>query len=79
MTLFEAIQQTGHVPNSMTTADGSKFMLFTRRLDKNRGYRVDMWRMVKGVQHDLIIHGIGDTVESAKEDIKDKILKMVEA
>lgn len=75
MTIVEAIKITGHLPKRFETDDGIKAELFIRRKTKG-GYIATFWQMVNGVQDHIISYAHGNTPEEAKQNLKEKILKI---
>lgn len=75
MTLQDLIKETGHLPQKAELESGQKVELFIRNKTRNKGYIAAIWLMYEGIRHTMIEYGEGKTVESAKDDLKSKILK----
>ena len=75
MDLIEMIRITGSLPSVAQMNDGSELKLFLRKKTGNKGYIATLWQIVDGVQEHIFEYGTGKTVELAKTDLKNKLLK----
>lgn len=75
MTLIEMVKMTGELPNKAKTESGQDIELFIRKRTGIKGYIVCLWLMLGDFQESMLYYGEGPTIEEAKEDCKNKILK----
>lgn len=74
MSIIEILKETGELATKAEFEDGTIIQMFTRKRTGNKGWIVTYWTMDNGIQKTLIEYGEGKNIDSAKKDLKEKIL-----
>jgi len=74
MTVQEMVQLTGELPTKFSIGD-ENFEFFSRKRN-NGSFLATIWKVEFGKQIEMLCYGEGSTLKKAKEDLKNKILKL---